>query len=261
MKSVYTTHDLLNAGDSTVLDQPEIMALGDSWFWYPFGGNIVRSLARRLPDNDRSILLIGSNGQEASVWSNSFKTYIQFAMREWGKTCSVFMLSGGGNDVAGEKDFRRLLKNDCSKMKKAEDCFSDGQPTLAVEFIKNNYVSAIKEYRRYNKKGVVICHNYATPFPTGKGVFGNADWLRVPMEGAKVPVGLRREVFRLLLKELSAMQRSLADDGLGPVVVIDSKDDLEDEKYWQNELHPNSGGFDRLVKKYWEKEVKIFIKS
>lgn len=251
MKSVYTTHDLLNAGDGTVLDQPEIIALGDSWFWYPFGSNIVSSLAKFLPDNDRSILLIGSNGQEASAWATKFRTSVQFTMRNWAKHSKRLMLSGGGNDVAGEKDFLPLLKKNCSGFTEPQDCFAAGQPGAVVEAIKQNYLFVIEEYRRYNSTGTVICHNYATPFPTGKGVFGNSDWLRVPMEKAKVPKDLQRKVFRLLLLELSAMHLTLAQESLGPIEVIESEDELDDEKYWQNELHPNREGFDRLVKRKW----------
>ncbi len=47
------------------------------------------------------------------------------------------------------------------------------------------------------------------------------------------------------------MHLTLAQESLGPIEVIESEDELDDEKYWQNELHPNREGFDRLVKRKW----------
>ena len=49
-------------------------------------------------------------------------------------------------------------------------------------------------------------HNYDFAWPTGKGLFGPADWLKAPMTKAKVPKGLRRELFKELLNRLRDAQ-------------------------------------------------------
>ena len=45
---------------------PSILAIGDSWFWYPFpGGSLVNRLGKLVQSREHSILAVGHNGAEA----------------------------------------------------------------------------------------------------------------------------------------------------------------------------------------------------
>ena len=78
-----------------------ILAIGDSWFWYP-NSNLVDAILRlpKLKADFRSACVLGKNGAKlaayrdgefASEWRNELKRS-NFAY-------SVVMISGGGNDV------------------------------------------------------------------------------------------------------------------------------------------------------------------
>ena len=105
-------------------------------------------------------------------------------------------------------------------------------------------------------------HNYDFAWPTGKGLFGPADWLKAPMTKAKVPKGLRRELFKELLNRLRDAQLILKKEkAMGALVAVRSagtrpEEEAGKEQWWVNALHPTPDGFKLLVKKAFLPELR-----
>lgn len=240
-------HTALSANAST-----SVLMIGDSWFWYP-----VDNLATELGAifGSETFVVIGRNGAEAAEWSQGMRKAIDFGFRMYAPACKALMLSGGGNDVAGQDDFLRLLNNDCSQYTTVEECWRMAQPTAVITGIINAYREVIVRFRAYNKSAPVVLHNYDNAWPTGRGLFGPADWLKLPMDIAKVKsLTLRRNIFKTLVTRLGDAQAELAQEsGLGRIVAVRTSGELPENedgftRWWANELHPTPQGFKRIAK-------------
>ena len=214
-----------------------VLMIGDSWFWYPLD-NLAREMADALPN--QTVVVVGHNGAEAAQWSDKYRKAIDFGFKMYGPGVQALMLSGGGNDIAGMSDFLRIIKDDCSGATTAIGCFREGQPEAIIAKIMGAYKEVILRFRAYNNTAPVVMHNYDHAWPTGKGLFGPADWLKAPMDVAKLPVDLRREVFKELLKRLADAQLSLKQEKpMGIVVAVASAGTMPEkaegkEQWWAN---------------------------
>jgi hypothetical protein len=231
---------------------PSVLMIGDSWFWYPVD-NLAVELAIAL--DQQTFVVVGRNGSEASEWSEKEHLVIDEALRLYGDGVQALMLSGGGNDVAGMADFLRLLRDDCSQATTVAECYRAGQPDAILAKINGAYREVILRFRARNPDAPVLMHDYDFAWPTGRGVFGPGDWLLAPMTAAKVPKGLRRDLFKDLITRLGAAQAGLAKEKarLGKLVAIASAGTLPEQpasvnRWWANELHPTPEGFKRLVR-------------
>ncbi|MBL0075772.1 MAG: hypothetical protein IPP41_07425 [Rhodocyclaceae bacterium] len=194
--------------------------IGDSWFWYPLD-NLAGEIGSAM--SDQTLVVVGYNGAEAAQWSEKYRKDIDFGFKMYGADVRALMLSGGGNDIAGMSDFLRLLKDDCSKAKTVSECFREGQPEALIAKIIGAYREVILRFRAYNSDAPVLMHNYDNAWPTGKGLFGPSDWLKAPMEKAKVPKDLRRTLFKELIERLGLSQLALKKEkALGLLIAIQS---------------------------------------
>lgn len=230
--------------------QPTILIVADSWFWYPMH-NLAAAIGEQM--RDETLVAVGFTGAEATQWGERYRKDIDFGFRMYADSVQALLLSGGGNDIAGMKDFLRIIRDDCSGAQTVEQCFQPGQPAVILSKIMGAYTEVILRFRAYNQRAPVLMHNYDYAWPTGKGVFGPADWLRAPMEKARVPAALRRPLFKLLINELHKAQQQLANDHrLGPLVALKSAGTLPEtgdvvQQWWANELHPTPRGFNLLA--------------
>ncbi|RYE73534.1 MAG: hypothetical protein EOO81_00090, partial [Oxalobacteraceae bacterium] len=232
----YGPHDALARGAS-----PTTLAVGDSWFWYPFD-NLLGEIARRRAH--QSIVVAGYNGAESSEWDTKYTSSIDttFKLYAKGSLIKALMLSGGGNDIVGITNFRKLVKADCSTCSDVESCYVPGEPETVLNVIAGHYRKLIAKFRSFNASAVVLLHNYDDAYPTGDGVFGPAAWLKVPMDRCQVPLDLRRPLFRDLVQRLHVLQQGLANDpSLGPVQTLKTSGTLPQDG-WANELHPTPDG-------------------
>ncbi len=238
---------------------PVALFLGDSWFWYPID-NLTLEIGNAFPHHD--FLVVGKSGAEAADWGGKLRKDVDFAFKTYASGVQALMLSGGGNDIAGMADFLRILADNCAKASTVAECYRSAQPADILNTITSAYRSVILKFRAYNTHATVFTHNYDNAWPTGKGVFGPATWLKAPMDKAKVPKALRRDVFKDLLAQLRSAQLQLAKEpGLGPIVAIASAGTMPDDPtgadcWWANELHPTPAGFHLLAKKAFIPAIK-----
>lgn len=235
---------------------PSILAIGDSWFWYPFpGGSLVNQLGYLVAKKDHHVLALGNNGAEAFDYVyGKYSKSVRTALRHHGSALSSVFISGGGNDFAGFSDLRPLLNYDCSKARKASDCFKPGNGGKTLSWLmkktSESYSALIGQIRHASPKATIVLHNYDYAFPSGKGVFGNKGWLKAALIDANVPQKLHRECVKHLIDRLTFELDELTKIDTDRIFLVDSTDTLA-EGDWANELHPKPSGFKKIAIQKW----------
>lgn len=236
--------------------QPSILAIGDSWFWYPFpGGSLINEVADLLNDNHH-VYAIGYNGAEAYDYVHGkYARTVRHMLKTYGGSLSAVFISGGGNDFAGISDLRPLLKLNCSAETSAPACFRRGDDAGTLSWLMDktaeSYTALIGQIRLRNPAATIVLHNYDYPYPSGQGVFRDGGgWLLPALIGARVPAHLRFSCTCHLIDEFTAMLKRVS--AVDPHVrVIDSRNTLENS-HWANEMHPTPRGFGLIAQQRWK---------
>lgn len=237
---------------------PSILAIGDSWFWYPFfGGSLINQLGRLVAEKEHYILALGNNGAEAydyvfGKYSKSVKT----TLSDHGLALSSIFISGGGNDFAGFNDLRPLLVDDCTNANKAEDCFRAGDEERTLNWLMRKTAESYRALigqilASTDRRAKIIMHNYDYAFPSGKGVFGKkGSWLKPALEDAKVPATLQHECIKHLIDRVTNELKALTKIDSSRILLVESANTLA-ERDWANELHPKPSGFKKIAVQKW----------
>lgn len=237
---------------------PSILAVGDSWFWYPFpGGSLINQLGRLLAPKEHFIFALGNNGAEAFDYVyGKYSRSIRTALKLYGSSLSAAFISGGGNDFAGMNDLRPMLHPDCSAASQASECFRTGRDVGTVAWLMaktaDSYRMLIGQILAASRpETFIIMHNYDYAYPTGKGVFRNGgSWLKPALDDARVPAALQRGCVKLVIDALSHELNALTQIDPRRIFLVDSRGTLG-EADWANELHPKPAGFGKIAKLAW----------
>jgi lysophospholipase L1-like esterase len=235
---------------------PSILAVGDSWFWYPFpGGSLINNIATHTAGKGHVILAKGMNGAEAFDYVHGvYERSVTTALKLYGSGLTAVLISGGGNDFAGFNDLRPLLKNDCSSATNAAGCFLSGSNGLKrfVEEVEASYRTLIGRIYTYTSVNcVVLMHTYDYAVPNGRAVFnGGEAWLKPALNAAKVPPALQQACINYLIDTLHSLLARIARSDPSHLIVVDSRGALA-SKNWANELHPTAAGFRRIADRAW----------
>lgn len=237
---------------------PSILAIGDSWFWYPFpGGSLVNQLGDLVDSKEHIILALGYNGAEAIDYTQGkYSKTIRTTLKLHGKSLSAVFISGGGNDFAGVNDLRPMLKDDCSGAKTAAECFKGGNAIHTLNWVMSKLAEAYQALIGQVIAAAlpatrIVIHTYDYGLPTGKGVFGKeSSWLKKSLEQANVPENLRADCVRHVIDKLAAELKKLTKIDPQRILLVDSRGCLS-PSHWANELHPTQAGFKRIAKTRW----------
>lgn len=231
---------------------PTILAIGDSWFWYPFpGGSLVNNLGELTASREQVIFAKGMNGAEAFDYvDGKYARPVRNALRLYGSGLQAVFISGGGNDFAGYNDLRPLLKQDCRAETSAEGCFGSGLQGFLdnIDTYYRKLVGVI--YTHTTPDCRILMHTYDYAIPDGKGVFGDAAWLQPALADARVADVLRQACVVYLLDAFHAVLRNIAATDPQHLFVVDSRGCLRPQE-WANELHPTPAGFARIARERW----------
>lgn len=252
---------------------PSILAIGDSWFWYPFpGGSLLNFIGPLVQPREHVILAYGHNGAEAFDYVHgTYTKQITTALNLYGSSLSAVFISGGGNDFAGLNDLRPMLLADCSHCKMPAACFRNagesGSLGWLLDKVGSSYVTLIDQIvgaTSHKKAGgsddgaanaagktKIILHNYDYAPVTGAGLFGpnTSPWLLPAFVVAKVEPALRDACIEILIDEFTAMLAALVSRYPGQVYLVDSRRALTRED-WANELHPKPPGFKKIAQRW-----------
>lgn len=228
-------------------ERPEILAIGDSWFWYPFN-NLLNPIFNLW--NGKVILALGGNGAEMADYAGPrFRSEIAETLEAYADSIRLVLVSGGGNDIAGRGDFALLLRDDCRRAGSVAQCYAAGQPEGALDAIERACRSLVSRVRRTLPDAAIVLHNYDYAIPSGKGFMGMGNWLKEPMDEARVPFRLRTRLVNDLIDGLGERFSGLAAT-LDNVHFVNSAGTLRRAE-WANELHPRPSGFDKLARLRW----------
>jgi hypothetical protein len=244
---------LLDSGETI-----DVLALGDSWFHYPFN-NLITPLSEAL--ERPTIFVIGENGARADElcagqWLANFRR-----MLAGYPGIRLVCISAGGNDFAGVGDLDdKVLRADCSGEASVEGCYRASQPGAIFAAIGDAYRDIIAAIAALRPDVTVLVHNYDYAIPDGRALPGLRSWLKLPMDNCRVPIqgaslgGVRRELVRDLIDRftlgLDDVVSTTAGLGQPAVELVWSAGTLSDSQ-WANELHPKPSGFNRLVADCW----------
>lgn len=229
---------------------PTILAIGDSWFWYP-ENNLASPLHNIVNRRHTHVILVrGHNGAEALEYeSGPIRAQIEKDLdrdKGYGRTLKAVFLSGGGNDLAGSDDLPQLLLENCRAATSAAACLRAGQPEQLFRRVRDSLLSVVALVEKKIPGTPVFIHGYDYACPNGEGFLGLGQWLQFPMDQCKVKRTLHQDLvnvlidrFRVALEEVQAQAPS--------VHLVDGRKTLSPAD-WANELHPTVPGFNRLAK-------------
>lgn len=236
----------------------DVLAIGDSWFHYPFN-NLLTPLYEAL--ERPTIYAIGDSGARADElsrgpWLGSFRR-----MLARHPTIRLVCISAGGNDFAGIGDLdERILARDCRAATTVDECYRDGGPDAVFAAVGDAYAALLDEVTALRPDVAVLVHNYDYAIPDGRTLPGMRSWLELPMDNCHVPItgaprnGLRRAIVRDLIDRFTLCLDDVASTLGGPpapaVDLVWSAGTLRDAD-WANELHPRPRGFNRIVDECW----------
>lgn len=255
MSHYWDESQMRNAGVS-----PSILAIGDSWFWYPFvGGSLVNNIGNIVNGKGHVVLAKGMNGAEAYDYvDGKYARSIREALRLYGSGLSAVLISGGGNDFAGFNDMRPLLKDNCSAETTARGCFRTGATGLQafIEQMDQYYRKLIGIiYTRTSPNCLIVMHSYDYAIPNGKGVFGGSGWLKPALVSAQVPANLHQNCVTYLIDSFHKMLTNIASLDPTHLSIVDSRRTLLPSD-WANELHPKGSGFTKIANTCWKPVLK-----
>jgi hypothetical protein len=240
-----------------------LVAEGDSWFDYHWHdvlseledghGFDVRSVAHK---GDRVEDMAYSSGQ-----LNDFTRLIDKLLSQ-GVVPRAILLSGGGNDLAGD-EFGMLLNNASSPNPGVNDQVAAGVIDVRLYNSYTTILSAVTHVctARLLRALPILVHGYDYPVPDGRGFLGG--W--GPLPGPWLEPGFREKGFstippriaemRKLIDRFNAMVAALPSiAGFGHVRFVDVRGTLSTgsnyKKWWANELHPTPDGFARIADKF-----------
>jgi hypothetical protein len=236
---------------------PSVLAVGDSWFWYPFpGGSLAHRLGDLLRPSGHHVLVAGNNGAETYDYVHGrYRAQVDDMLRRWGAGARALLVSGGGNDFSGFNELRPLLAADCRAASRAEQCFRAGRGpgtvgALMQRMLDNHRLLIARALAVMPADSQVFLHTYDYAIPSGKAVFARAPWLKPALDDARVPQSLQPCCIRHLIDRAYELMHRLEVQGAGRVVLIDSRNTLSPTD-WANELHPRPQGFRRIAEQAW----------
>jgi lysophospholipase L1-like esterase len=240
-----------------------LIAEGDSWFDYPFHdvlddledihGFDVESVAHK---GDTVEDMAYSGGQ-----LDGFARRVEKVLRS-GTRPRAILLSGGGNDIAGD-EFALLLNHASSGVAGLNDKVVSG---VIDERLRNAYVTILSGItavcrRQIGESVPIVVHGYDYAVPDGRGVLGG--W--GPLPGPWLEPGFRRKGYaamttrRRIVVELIDRFNEMLDglSGRAPfahVRYLDLRNTLPTGRHykdhWANELHPTAKGFEAVTRKF-----------
>jgi lysophospholipase L1-like esterase len=234
-----------------------LIAEGDSWFDYPFF-DILERLEEEFDFVVESVAHKGdtveSMAYDASQVSKLARLFEKLAAQ--GSQPRAILLSGGGNDIAGE-EFAIMLNHQASGLPALNDRVVEGIISERLKFAMVSVISSVTTLsKRYFGRAVpILMHGYGHAVPDGRGYLGGAwilpgPWLRPGfIQKGYGDLKFNAGVVADLIDRFNAMLQTIpADPGLSHVKVLDLRGTLDSDlgaykKSWGDELHPTKSGF------------------
>jgi hypothetical protein len=243
-----------------------LVAEGDSWFDYP-KHDILRLLEDHHGYEVESVASKGDRVEDMAydVGQHEELTRLFEKLLRNGTTPRAILLSGGGNDIAGD-EFGMLLNHKESPVASLNMKVVDG---VINERIKISYITILSRItniclKRFNHVIPILVHGYDYPVPDGRGFLGG--WWFLP--GPWLDPGFREKGFDMnCLPERIKIIKTLIDIFNEMLIEVTSLSEFKHVHYvplretlsnpdytndWANEMPPTEEGFDLVTNKFAE---------
>jgi hypothetical protein len=240
-----------------------LVAEGDSWFNYPFH-DILSDLEDLHGYEVESVAHRGDTVEDMAYGGgqlDAFSRCVEKVLRR-GATPKAILMSGGGNDIAGDQ-FGMLLNHAVSGIPGLNSLIVSG---IIDERIHDAYATIMRAITAICETLIgqtvpILVHGYDYAVPDGRGFLGGIG----PLPGPWLEPGFRQKGYQTivsrepivvqLIDRFNAMLAGLA--GRPPfshVKYVDLRNTLPNgsdyRRWWDNELHPTRKGFKAVTAKF-----------
>jgi lysophospholipase L1-like esterase len=240
-----------------------LVAEGDSWFDYPFH-DVLKELDDAFGWEIESVAHKGDTVESMAYDGGQLDGFVRAIERvvRRGQTPHAILLSGGGNDVAGDW-FGMLLNHRSSPVYGLNPEIVEGVLATRVRVAYTTILSAVTASceQLLGSPVPILLHGYDHPVPDGRGFLGGWGWLPGPWlepgfrEKGYANLDERINIARDLIERFYAMLGEvIATPAFAHVALVDLRGklsvDLVDDRYrdwWANELHPTHDGFAKVA--------------
>ena len=242
-----------------------LIAEGDSWFDYPF--NSVLGELENLSYEIESVAHKGDTAEEMAYDASQLAKLAGLfeKLDQRGEVPRAILLSGGGNDIAGN-ELGVVLNHKQSGLPAVNEDVARGVIVGRLRVAMASLIGAISELSRqaFGRKLPVLVHGYDYPVPDGRGYIGGfwvlpGPWLEPAFRlKGYADMNERVRVMIDLIDRFNEMVASLpGQPGLEHVIYVNVRRTLSNElegkrykKLWANELHPTDLGFKTVAAEF-----------
>jgi hypothetical protein len=245
-----------------------LLAEGDSWFDYPFF-DVLEELEEGFGYAIESVAHKGDTVEEMAYDANQLDKLarrLEKLGRE-GKVPRAILLSGGGNDIAGE-EFSVLLNHKLSSLPPLNEKVVAGLIDERLRAAIVELASAVTHLCQETLNATVpmLMHGYDYPVPDGRGYLGGfwvlpGPWLAPGFRKKGYDDGhlqARCDLMVPLIDRFNGLVRAIAGGpGLAHLHYVDVRGTLSQrlqgqayKTWWNDELHPTEQGFARVAARF-----------
>jgi len=237
-----------------------LIAEGDSWFDYP-RNDVLSKLEDKHGFDVESVAHWGDRVEDmafAGGQLDAFSRRLEKLLQK-GSIPKAILLSGGGNDIAGD-EFEMLLNHANSPIAGLNDDVVTGviDQRIAVSYaFVISAITAICEKYLHRPLPIVV-HGYGYPVPDGREVGGVSflpgPWLKPGFDRKGFSDRMKNTAtMKALIDRFYVMMERLVAQ-FAHVHLVDLRrtllNDATYKTYWGNELHPTEKGFELVAAKF-----------
>lgn len=214
-------------------DGPIIVSEGDSWFQYPF---VLVDVIDHL-SKDYAIRSLDAGGD---TLQNMFdeSEYLD-AIQE--TNASVFLFSGGGNDVLGGGNLDAHLRDFDPALSAADHILPSYRAVLDHAIAL--YDSIFRSVEDAPGEILTLCHGYDKVIPN------DGPWLGKPMQTRGIThLPTQKAISDVMVDRFNARLKKLADT-FPRVECLDLRGVVQDTR-WHDELHPTNEGYGAVAARF-----------
>jgi lysophospholipase L1-like esterase len=243
-----------------------LLAEGDSWFDYPFQ-SVLGELEDRFNYDVQSSAHKGDTIEEMAYDPDQLTKLVRLLEKldASGKRPKAVLLSGGGNDIAGD-ELKTLLNHKGSNLPALNEQILAGMIDNRLQVALVTLIGTVTQLirARFGSVCPVLIHGYDYPVPDGRGYLGGfwtlpGPWLQPGLRKKGYDVlAENRKLMATLIDRFNAMAATVAGGpGLKHVHYVNLRGTLSNElagnayqQWWANELHPSERGFEAVANRF-----------
>ncbi len=215
---------------------PRFLAEGDSWFQHPLLVDIIDNIGRNYP-----VYCLSAAGDTIQNYYQEGDLFKKLAEMK----PALLLLSGGGNDILGDK-MSGFMNDQFADAPEGEhpDRFFNQSFSKTLDEIQKIYRQIFERLKKERPGMPILVHSYDYPRPLKPGI-KKSSWLGECFDKKNLlREGDRNAAVHLMIDEFNKRLKTMAGE-YKDVHYLDLRGRVADNQ-WDDEIHPNDVGFDRV---------------